>query len=159
MAYIPEGAKWYVADIVEEVKVQGDRRNVVHINQTLIRADSPTDAYKKALLLGKQGNTRYKNPEGRAVTIRFRGLKNLDVIHDELDHGAEIGFTRAVSVSEKKVRGWILPKSKLRVFAPIKPHGGPDYASAGVLKELYKRWPQLKGVRGPGYQRRSKGRK
>jgi len=159
MAYIPEGAKWYVADIVEEIKVQGDQRNVVHINQTLIRADSPTEAYEKALALGKQGNATYKNPEGRTVTIRFRGLRRLNVIHDELGHGAEIGFTQAVAVSEKKIRNWISPKNKLQVFAPIKPHRGPEYASAEVMKELYKRWPHLKKARGPGYRKRSKDRK
>jgi uncharacterized protein DUF4288 len=153
MGFIPKDAKWYVAEIVEEIRVAGDHRNVVHTNQTLIRADCPDEAYSKAIAFGKKGNTTYKNPEGRTVTIRFRGLRNLDVIHDELEHGSEIGFTRDVGVSEKKIKSWILPKRRLGVFAPIRPNGGPDYASAEVVQEVYKRWPHLRGVRGPGYHK------
>ena len=144
MGYVPTDAKWYLADIIEEIRVQGDRRNVVHTNRTLIRADSPNEAYRKALALGKQGNTRYKNPAGKTVTIKFCGLGELDVIHDELEHGGEITFSRDIAVSERNIKGRILPKNKLGVFAPMRPHRGPDYASAEVTDELYKRWPHLK---------------
>jgi Domain of unknown function (DUF4288) len=156
MGFIPKDAIWYVADIVEEIRVQGDRRNVVHTNQTLIRADSPTGAYNKAIALGKRGNTTYRNPEGKTVTIRYRGLRGLNVIHEEQEHGAEIGFTREVGVGEKKIKSWIAPKRKLAVFAPVRPHGGPDYASAGVIEELGKRWPHLRGVRGPAHKKTPK---
>jgi Domain of unknown function (DUF4288) len=158
MGFIPKDAKWYLADIVEEIRVQGDRRNVVHTNLVLVRADSPDEAYKKATALGKRGNTEYKNTEGKMVTIRFRGLRDLNVIHDELEHGGEIIFERDLAVSEKKIRSWIPPKRKLGVFAPIRPHRGPDYASAEVMQEVYKRWPQLKGVRGPGHRKPKKRR-
>jgi hypothetical protein len=40
MGYIPTDAKWYLADIVMEITIQGDSRNVVHVNTTLVRADS-----------------------------------------------------------------------------------------------------------------------
>lgn len=150
MAFVPKDAKWYVAQIVEEIKVKGDARNVVHTNEVLIRADSPSQAYNKAVALGKQGNTKYKNPHGKTVTIRFRGLRDLSVVYEELRHGAEINFTRDIGVSEKTIKSWILPKKKLEVFAPVRPHRGPDYGSAEVIEEVYKRWPHLKGVRGPG---------
>ena len=52
MGYIPEDAKWYLADLVEEITVEGDPRNVVHTNMTLVRADSPEEAYQKAVQLG-----------------------------------------------------------------------------------------------------------
>jgi hypothetical protein len=159
MGFIPKGSKWYIAQIVEEIRVQGDRRNVVHTNQTLIRADSPVEAYNKAIAIGKQGNTRYKNQEGKTVTIRFRGLRDLNVIYDGLEHGAEINFARDVAVSETKIKSWILPKEKLEVFAPIRPHKGPDYGSAEVIEEVYKRWPRLKGIRGPGYRKAKRHRK
>lgn len=157
-AFIPRDAKWYIADIVEEVRVEGSRRNVVHTNRTLIRADSPEEAHTKAIALGKRGNTRYKNVNGKMVTIRFRGLSELNVIHDDLDHSAEISFDRDVAVSEKVIKSWIRPKRKLGVFAPIQPSKGPDYASAEVIQEVYKRWPSLKGVRGPGYKNLKKQR-
>jgi hypothetical protein len=156
VGFIPKDAKWYLAQIVEEIRVEGDRRNIVHTNDTLIRADSPAEAYNKAIAVGKQGNTKYKNPEGKTVAIKFRGLKNLDVIHDELAHGGEISFDRQIAVSENTIRSWILPKNRLGIFAPVRPHEGPDYASAGVLQEVYKRFPHLKGVRGPGYKPENK---
>ena len=138
---------------MEEIRVEGERRNVVHTNCTLIRADSPEQAYKKAIALGKRGNTRYENVNGKKVTIRFRGLRELNVIHDELDHGAEISFDRNVGVSEKRIESWIPPKQRLGVFAPIQPSEGPDYASAEVIRKVYERWAPLKGIRGPGYKK------
>jgi hypothetical protein len=156
MGFIPKDAKWYLADIVEEIRIEDDRRNVVHTNVILVRADSPDEAYQKAMALGKRGNTKYKNTDGKTVTIRFRGLRELNVIHDELEHGCEISFSEDVGVSENKIKNWISPKRKLGVFAPIRPHRGPDYASGDIMREVYARWPHLKGVRGPGLKKAKK---
>jgi len=38
MGFIPKDAKWYLAHIVEEIRVEGDHRNVVHTNQILVRS-------------------------------------------------------------------------------------------------------------------------
>ena len=135
---------------------EGDRRNVVHTNLILVRADSPDEAYEKAMALGKRGNTKYKNIDGKTVTIRFRGLRELNVIHDGLEHACEITFTEDVGVRENKIKSWISPKRKLGVFAPIPPHRGPDYASGDIMREVYARWPQLKGVRGPELKKAKK---
>ena len=32
MGYVPDDAKWWIAEIVEEITVEDDARNVVHIN-------------------------------------------------------------------------------------------------------------------------------
>lgn len=55
----------------------------------MIHAKSPEDAYRRAIELGKQGESTYQNPAGRNV-IKFRGIKELDVVHDQLEHGAEL---------------------------------------------------------------------
>jgi hypothetical protein len=123
MGFIPKDAKWYLADIVEEIRVEGERRNVVHTNQIL---DSPDEAYNKAMALGRRANMKCKNTEGKTVTIRFRGLSELNVIHDELEHGCEISYSENVGVSENKIRSWISPKRKLGSVAPIRPHRVPD---------------------------------
>ena len=59
MAFIPADAKWYLAEIVEQISVEGDPRSVIHTNLVLVRADSPDEAYsdfdrewKKALTAG-----------------------------------------------------------------------------------------------------------
>jgi hypothetical protein len=110
----------------------------------LVRADSPDEAYEKAMALGKRGNTKYRNPGGKTVTIRFRGLKELNVIHDELEHGSEIAFSRDVGVSEKRIKKWISSKRKLGVFAPIQPPSGPNYVDGEIMRELYIKFPHLK---------------
>jgi len=156
MGFIPKDAKWYLAEIVEEIRVEGDQRNVVHTNLVLVRADSPDETHEKAMALGKRGDMKYRNPKGKKVTTRFRGLKNLNVIHDELEHGSEISFSQNIGVSEEKIKSWIAPTRKLGVFAPIRPHRGPDYASAEVIEMVYERWPHLKGVRGPGHKKSRK---
>jgi hypothetical protein len=51
MGFVPEGAEWYLAQVVIEFVVEGDARNVVHVNYLLVRAQSPDEAYQKALRL------------------------------------------------------------------------------------------------------------
>lgn len=144
MGFIPENSKWYLAEIVVEITVEGDPRNVVHTNVTLVRADSPEEAYQKSFVLGKQSETSYGNPEGKRVDIVFRGLHDLNVIHDELEHGAEIYFHEQLQVSADDLRRQIVPKEQLGVFAPIRPRGGPDYGSGEVIREVYERFPHLR---------------
>jgi hypothetical protein len=135
MGYIPKDAKWYLADIVMETTVQGDSRNVVHVNTTLVRADSPSEAYDCAQKLGEQGETSYENSRGKMVATRFRGLRSLDVIHDELEHGAELSYSERIAVPEEEVKELIAPRERLGVFRPIRPSQGPDYSSKEVLEE------------------------
>ena len=42
MGYIPPDAKWYLAEIVQQISVEGDPRRVVHTNLVLVRGDCPT---------------------------------------------------------------------------------------------------------------------
>src|SRR5271156_3337032 len=104
MGYIPEGAKWYIADIIQEFKIEGEQDNVVHIDTTLVRADSPDEAFERALALGREGEDSYKNPSGRLVTVRFRGLWDLNVVDGELEHGTELLFDRKEGLSEMEMR-------------------------------------------------------
>ena len=75
MAFIPSDAKWYVAELIEEIRVEGDARNVVHRNLVLVGADSPEEAYQRALDIGSEHEATYDNLEGKKVTIAFRGLR------------------------------------------------------------------------------------
>jgi hypothetical protein len=129
MAYIPKDAQWYLAEIVEEIKVEDDPRNVVHANLMLIRADSPDEAYDRALQLGKEGEMRYHNPAGKEVSARFRGLKSLGVIYDKLEHGAELRYSERIAMPEEETQKLLVPKEQLEVFRPIRRSEGPDYSS------------------------------
>lgn len=129
-------ANWYIAELVMEIRVSDDPRNVVHQNLTLIQANSADEAYKKAIQFGRAGETSYDNPSGKCVTIKFRGVSDLDEIHEELEDGAEIDFHYKVDVSEAEVKALVVPRDKLRVFSPPKRADGPDYASGEIVSEV-----------------------
>jgi hypothetical protein len=139
MGYIPAAAKWYLATIVMEITVDGDARNVVHRNLTLVRADSPDEAFDKALALGKDAETEYTNRGDQLVRHRFRGLGELLVVYDEFEHGSELLFDQDINVSPEQIRSWIKSKDQLGVFQPIQPHEGPDYGSKEIMEEVLRR--------------------
>lgn len=142
MGYIPEGAEWYLAEIVQEIKIKGERKNVVHINTILIHARSPEAAYKKAVKLGKKGETSYKNTDGKKVRIIFRGLHDLWVIHDELEHGSELTYSEKIGLSKKEVKQLISQKKALWVFAPRQAaRRKPNYMPRSVMKQLREHFP------------------
>jgi hypothetical protein len=131
MAYIPKDAKWYIADLVMECQIEGEPRNVVHINIVLVRADSPEEAFQKAEELGKEGENSYLNPNNQQVIWLYRGLRDLQVIHDELEDGAELMYEEKIGISEDEVQAIVRAKSQLNVFKPYKPRdiSKPDYSS------------------------------
>lgn len=144
MGYIPKSAKWYLAEIVEQITVDGDPRNVIHTNLVLVRADSPEEAYQKALELGSAGEQAYENIAGKSVTCPFMGLHDLNVIHGELEHGTELIYREDAELDESAIREWVTPKEGLGVFLPITPSTGPDYRSRDIVEEIYERFPNLR---------------
>ena len=101
-AFIPADAEWYVADLVVEIRVEGDQRSVVHINTVLVNARSPDEAFSRAWQLGQRSEQEYLNPSNRRVTFRFRGLRHLGVIQDPLEHGGEIVYSERIGLSESE---------------------------------------------------------
>jgi hypothetical protein len=136
MAYIPKDAKWYVADVVMQTCITGEPRSVVHVNTLLVRADSPEQAYAEALALGRGGEHTYENADGAAVRVTFRGLAELNVIHDELGHGAEIAYAEHVGLSEEEVARRVSARADLGVFRERQPSEGPNYMPGDVLDRL-----------------------
>jgi hypothetical protein len=140
MSYIPKDARWYIAEVILEFVIERDSRNVVHTTTHLIEADSPALAYRKAVALGKQARLRYVNTDGKRVHIRYRGLRELNVIHENLEDGAELCFEEMVGLAESKLRRWITPKRALGVFAPMQPQPDrPNYLPRSVMRMLEKR--------------------
>lgn len=116
MANIPENVKWYLAELVEEIKIEGESENLVHNNLVLIRADSPEEAYRKALVKGEELNDVYESPDGKQVQVAFRGLSDLNAILDELEDGAEIAYEEMTDVSEDEIAEMLPAKDQLGVF-------------------------------------------
>ena len=137
MGYVPNEARWYLADVVLEHRIEGDSRNVVHVNRHLVGAATPEQAYRKALALGRAAEAEYLNTEHKSVRVIFRGLRELNVIHEELEDGAELAYEELVGVAEEQLRRQIQPKRKLGVFAPRRVKAGvPNYMPLSVMRML-----------------------
>jgi catechol 2,3-dioxygenase-like lactoylglutathione lyase family enzyme len=93
---------WYLADVVVRVSVEA-----VHVNTHLVRADSPGEAYAKAVELGEDSDGE------------FLGLAGLNVIHEPLDDGAEIAFTERRGLSDRQVLALVVPREQLAAFEPL----------------------------------------
>ncbi len=139
MAYVPKDAKWFLADLIEEIRVAGSKRNIVHINHVIIEADSPESAYKRAMTIGKRSTMSYANPRGKKVTKRFRGLGNLDVIYDPLGDECEIMYREKLGMSENGLKKLLRRKRDLEVFRPNRGRQGrPDFSSKEIMDLLIK---------------------
>jgi hypothetical protein len=135
MAFIPKGTAWYVAQVILEITVEGEVRNIVHINYLLVKAESPEEAYEKAMRLGTEHESRYLNRDKKIVSISFRGLRNLTAVYDNVDDGAELFYEEHVGVSPQALDALIRAKESLGVFRPIERSSGPDYASEEIWRE------------------------
>ena len=69
---------------------------------------------------------------------KFRGLGQLDGVHDRLEHGAELQYSEDMAVSEERIVGFLKHKQHLNVFRAIEPNRGPDYASKDIVDEVFR---------------------
>jgi hypothetical protein len=129
MAYIPKGAKWYLAELVEEITVEDEPRNVVHTNVILVRADSPQEAYDRSLGLGKQSETSYENLAGRLGALPtfertamsptiFRGRWLSLLLLREKSKGCTYTHGRRRA---KRSSGWSLPSRSHKTTVSVTP--------------------------------------
>lgn len=118
MPYIPEGADWYLAEIIKVVTAQGEPDVSAEICSILIRAASPDEAYRKAMEKGSSFERTYTTPPGIEVTQRFGGLRDLNVIYEPLEDGCEIISQEISPVSPERLSELACPREKLGVFLP-----------------------------------------
>jgi hypothetical protein len=111
MPYIPPDAGWYLAELVMQFDIEGDETPLVHINTKLVRADSPEEAYLKATGLGQGEEITYKNTDGNQVNVRFRGLRDLFVVTEALEDGAELIYEEKDGLSEAQIARLVRGKS------------------------------------------------
>lgn len=84
MANSPIPARWYIAELTEEVALEGDPwPNVVHRKTRVIFADSPDDAYEKALSLSAEHEPSYLNRNHQSAQIRYWGLSELSLVDEK----------------------------------------------------------------------------
>ncbi len=132
--------KWFVAEIIVEIKVGKQPNNVVHTNTLLIEAVNAEEAYRKSIKLGEAENSEYKNPKGEIVTSKFRGLRDINQVHEDLEHGTELFYEEDIDIPEKKILSWATSKDELTIFRKSqKPKNMPDY-SDGEIAQAYDKY-------------------
>jgi len=81
MADLPT-ARWYIAELTEEL-IEGNPRNVVHRKTRVIFADSPEDAYQKALSMSAAAEENYLNQPDAPARTRYWSLNELDLVGEK----------------------------------------------------------------------------
>jgi hypothetical protein len=80
-------ARWYIAELTEEIALEGDPRNphpnIVHRTTQVIFADSAEDAFEKALSLSVAHEGSYLNYDQQKAQVRYWSLNELNLVDDD----------------------------------------------------------------------------
>ena len=109
---------WYIAELLEEFRSENQLTSLLHINWILVRANNAEEAYSKSIEFGQDLNRAYRNTEDILVTVTFRGLRDLNIIHEPLEDGAEILFEEIEEMSNNEIKSMIASKNDLSAFKP-----------------------------------------
>lgn len=85
MADSPDAARWYIAELVEELILDGNVRNVIHRKTRVIFADSEEDAYEKAISLSQEHEVTYLNQTHKSAQTRYWSLNELNLLEEKTD--------------------------------------------------------------------------
>ena len=134
--WIPKEMEWFLAELIQQFTFANGDGPSVWVNTLLVKANNVEEAYEKALKLGAKYNDTYINTDGVEVTTTFRGMRNLYLIYDPLEDGAELIYEEFDDLTEDEIAGMVTPKEQLAVFQW---HGeevaqGTDATSEGGLK-------------------------
>tara|TARA_R110002072_G_scaffold113771_3_gene243473 strand:+ start:113 stop:523 length:411 start_codon:yes stop_codon:yes gene_type:complete len=126
--------KWYLSSVIMKIKVEDNNEFIVHNNLYLISSESDDEAYVKSLILGKKGETSYKNPLNKLVSITFEGLNDLEeVIDGDVIDGSELRYDEYVCSSDEDLLKFIVEKNDLDIFIKERIPNKVDYASNEVI--------------------------
>ena len=125
MTNSPEGSRWYVAELTEEVTLEGDPLNVVHKKTRVIFADSAEDAYEKALSMITEHELGYLNEHNRAVRTRFWGLRELDLSNEDMDRAGILPQEKKGAARRRNSTG-LTPEQQFALLMSLKPGALPN---------------------------------
>lgn len=117
---IKNNGDWFLADIVERADMVGsdksndNRRCLTWTNTILVNAASIEEAYDKAIKIGKKNyTTRYKAASGKICSWKVLGISSLVPIYEDIEDGAEIGFTDEGMLAVKTSNQLVKTKKEL----------------------------------------------
>ena len=111
--------KWYISHEIlcaEPDEQANDEPLTVWENLILIHADSPEEAYEKANQHGRDSEEEIRVDEKKGRQ-RFCGLKDLVLIYDDLEDGAELEW-HEMELTRAQARELTKPKEQLHAFNP-----------------------------------------
>jgi len=116
----PETSRWYIAELTEEVTLEGDPKHVVHRKTRVIFADSPEDAYEKALSMITEHELNYLNEYNKAVRTRFWGLREMNLSNEDMDRAGILPQNRLGAARRKNSTG-LSPEQQFALLVSLKP--------------------------------------
>ncbi len=111
--FVPSDVQWFIAEQVQELRVEGQDTSLVYINSILVKADTEESAFNHAVELSRHLNHEYENTNGAKVRSVFRGLSDLNPVHDKLEDGAELWFYSRDEQTEEQIAAMVQTKEKL----------------------------------------------
>jgi uncharacterized protein DUF4288 len=125
MANSPEVSRWYIAELTEEVTLEGDPQHVVHRKTRVIFADSADDAYEKALSMITEHELKYLNDHNKAVRTRFWGLRELTLSNEDMDRAGILPKERVGTARRRNSTG-LSPEQQFALLVSLRPGTLPN---------------------------------
>jgi hypothetical protein len=126
MPYSPQTAdRWYIAELTEEVTLEGDPQNLVHKKTRVIFADSPQDAYQKALAMITDHEVGYINQHHKAIRTRFWGLRELNLSNEDMERAGMLPEDRMGAARRRNSTG-LSPEQQFALLLSLKPGALPN---------------------------------
>ncbi|HEY5028585.1 MAG TPA: DUF4288 domain-containing protein [Candidatus Angelobacter sp.] len=117
--------RWYIAELTEEVTLEGDPQNLVHKKTRVIFADSPQDAYDKALAMISEHEVGYINEHNRSIRTRFWGLRELNLSNEDMDRAGMLPGNR-IGVARRRNSTGLSPEQQFALLLSLKPGALPN---------------------------------
>jgi hypothetical protein len=129
----------YVANMLFQYRVVPDvrKRRTCEKRLVVFKAESPDEAFRRALRFGKARQHRYRNVSGGMVYVEFLGLIDLLEL-DSVCQPDEVWYSMFATTNPRRL---ITPTKKLAVFMDVPGNIGAAIWAAPALPQSRRRKP------------------
>lgn len=120
-----ENRNWFIVEIIEKCEPvsRNDKNDLRRVttwgNHHLIKANSPEEAFDKAIKLGKEKNYKFTNSDKVEMESIFVGIGELLPIYEDIEDGAELMWNDYGFISNRRTMK--MPYKKEELMKLIKP--------------------------------------
>lgn len=114
--WVPKNIEWFLAELMQEFTFANGDGPLLWVNTILVQATSLEEGYSKAMERGEVYNEKYTNTDQVEVTCKFRGLRDLYLIYEKLEDGAELIWTEYDDLDEAQIAAMVTEKDSLAAF-------------------------------------------